>query len=408
MKNPTSPLSMDLWRLSIIGDLIHRHPEDTLTQAQRLDILAGKQWDRPDGTVVTFSAETLRKWLNKFQAGGLAALNDERSRPGVRIPAIIGEALIELRQQNPHWSVKLILEKLHKDGLWNTRVPSQATLYRWCKEHGLMRSRQNAPQEARAYEFTAFGALWSSDVLHGPKVFHAGRKRKAYLLAILDDASRFVTSAKFHVSEGVEPLIEDLRAALLRCGVPLRFYTDNGACYRSRILHQVGARLNIAMPHTPPYKPQGRGKIERFFRTVRERFLAATSSRTLDGLNRDLQDWISDYHRSPHSGIDQETPLDKRLRIENLCRTLPANTSLDPLFMQSRLVRLYKDGTFRLQNRRFEAPKAACAKRLEIFFLPWDLTTVLYGPERWPAKPLDKHANARRFENTSPKEPSHG
>ena len=403
MKNPIPPLTMDLWRLSIIGDLIHRHPEDALTQAQRLDILAEKQWDRPDGQVVTFSAETLRKWLNKFQAGGLAALRDDRSRPGTQIPEAIGEALVTLRRQKPHWTVKLMLEKLHKDGLWNTHEPSQATLYRWCKVHGLMRARQNETPEAMAYEFTAFGALWSSDVLHGPKIYHAGRQRKAYLLAIIDDASRFVVSARFHLSEGVEPLIQDLRSALLRCGVPLRFYSDNGACYRSRILHQIGARLNIAMPHTPPYKPQGRGKIERFFRSVRERFLAATGARTLDQLNRELQEWIGAYHRSPHAGIEQETPLDKRLRIENLCRTLPAAADLDALFMQSRLVRLYKDGTFRLQNRRFEAPKAPPGNRLEIFFLPWDVSTVRYGPERWPAKLLDKHANARRFENHPPK-----
>lgn len=145
----------------------------------------------------------------------------------------------------------------------------------------------------------------------------------------------------------------------------------------------------------------------RFFRTIRERFLATTTARTLDQFIRDLQEWIGEYHRAPHAGIEQETPLDKRLRIENLCRTLPAATNLDALFMQSRLVRFYKDRTFRLQNRRFEAPKAGPGKRMEIFFLPWDVNTVLYRPERWPAKPLDKHANARRNENQPPTELSH-
>ncbi len=404
MKNPNPPLPPDLWRLSIIGDLIHRHPDDDLTQAERLAIMAGKTWDRPDGTTCQVSAETLRKWLSKFRAGGLAALGDGRPRPGTRIPDPIAEAIARVRREKPHWTVKLIAEHLHETGVWNARQPSLATLYRWCKEKGFLRARHEHLPDAAAFEFTAFGALWVSDVLHGPKVLADGRKRKTYLLAIIDDASRFVVSARFHLSEGVEPLMDDLRLALIRVGAPQRFYTDNGACFRSRILHQVGARLGIAMPHTPPYQPQGRGKGERFFRTVRERFLAANTARTLDQLNRDLQAWIAEYHKSPHGGINEETPLDKRLRIENLCRALPAATNIDALFMQDRLVRLYKNRTFRLQNRLFEAPQAKPGTRLQIFFRPWDLTTVFYGPEHLVAKPLDKHANARRFEHPNAKE----
>jgi hypothetical protein len=190
----------------------------------------------------------------------------------------------------------------------------------------------------------------------------------------------------------------DLREAIQRFGVPQRFYTDNGAAFRSKILHQVGVSLGISMPHTPPYKPAGRGKIERFFRTVRDRLLAKTTAKTLDQLNRDLQEWVGGYHQNPHEGIAGETPLDKRLRIENLCRNLPETVNIDALFMQSRLVRLYKDGTFRLHNRIFEAPKAHPAKRVEIFFQPWDLSRVFYGQERWLAQRLDKHENARRFE----------
>jgi len=404
MKNPNLPLTPDLWRLSIIGDLIHRHPDDDQTLAERLATLADKTWDRPDGTGCQLSAETMRKWLSKFRAGGLAALGDERPRPGTRIPDPIAEAITRLRAEEPHWTVKLIVEHLHKAGLWNARQPSLATLYRWCKEKGLLRARRGNPPAARAFEFTAFGALWLSDVLHGPNVLVGGRKRKAYLLAIIDDASRFVVAARFHLSEGVESLMEDLRLALIRVGVPQRFYSDNGAAFRSRILHQVGARLGIAMPHTPPYQPQGRGKIERFFRTVRERFLAPNTAKTLEALNRDLQAWIAEYHKTPHGGINEETPLDKRLRIENLCRTVPAGANIDAMFMQDRLVRLYKDRTFRLQNRLFEAPEADSNTCLHIYFRPWDLTTVFYGPEQRLARPLDKHANARRFEHPTTKE----
>lgn len=116
---------------------------------------------------------------------------------------------------------------------------------------------------------------------------------------------------------------------------------------------------------------------------------------------------MGQYHQVPHNGLTGETPLDKRLRIENLCRNLPETVNIDALFMQSRLVRLYKDGTFRLKNRLFEAPEARPANRVEIFYHPWDLAKVFYGRERWPAWPLDKHENARRFENAVRKEGRH-
>lgn len=407
MNRMNSTLTPELWRLSIIGDLIHRHPDDGCTLAARLAELAAKTWTRPDGTACQFSHETLRKWHARFQTGGLAGLAENRLCPGTQIPEKLGDALIDLRQQHPNWTVMLLTEELQKTGVWNGRSPSLASLYRWCKAKGLLRSREAEPLSARAFEFTAFGALWVSDVLHGPKVTVSGKKRKAYLLAILDDASRFVVSARFHLSEGIEPLIIDLRQSLIRFGVPQRFYTDNGAAFRSRIIHQVGARLGIAMPHTPAYKPQGRGKIERFFLTVRERFLAKNTARTLEQLNRDLQEWVAEYHQNPHGGIADETPLDKRLRIEGLCRALPQNANIDPLFMQSRQVRLNKDGTFRLQNRIFEAPQAPRVNRVEIFFYPWDLTTVFYGQERRPARLLNKHENARRFEHPNAQEAHH-
>ncbi len=407
MKRNEMTLTPELWRLSIIGDLIHREAGDGRTLSERILELADKTWIRLDGTPCQFSCETLRKWYSRFQAGGLTALADTRSRPGTQIPEKLAEALISLRRKQPHWTVMLMVEELQKSGDWDGRHPSLASLYRWCKDKGLLRSKKADQSSGRAFEFTAFGALWLSDVLHGPKVNVSGKKRKAYLLAIIDDASRFIVSARFHLSEGIESLMIDLRQALSRFGVPQRFYSDNGSAYRSRILHQVGARLNIAMPHTPAYQPKGRGKIERFFLTVRERFLAKNSAKTLEQLNRDLQEWVAEYHQNPHGGIAEMTPLDKRLQIKNLCRALPETANIDPLFMQSRQVRLTKDKTFRLQNQIFEATEAPCAKRIEIFFYPWDLTNVFYGEERHPARLLDKHENARRFERPHNQENKH-
>ncbi|MEW6711634.1 MAG: DDE-type integrase/transposase/recombinase [Candidatus Riflebacteria bacterium] len=392
-------LSADLWRLSIIGELIHRRSDDDRTLTESINELAGRKWSRPDGSACELSSETIRKWLYRFRAGGLVALKDRSS--GSRGPEI-GEKLelefLKLRQEKPRWTIQLILKTLLEKQIWNGRQPSQQTIYRWCKLKGLLRTGNESCKDVRAFEFRNFGELWVSDFMHGPRVQHEGRKRKTYLLAIIDDASRYVVVANFHLAESVETLMINMRTAIQRFGIPMRFYTDNGSSYRSQILRQLGQRFNIAMPHTPPYTPQGRGKIERFFRTVREQLMARIDEKTLPGLNRKLHEWLALYHNAPHSGIEMESPFTKRSVIENSCRELPPAANIDSMFMQQRNCRVYKDGTVRLQGKIFETPEAIKGGRTEIHYYPWDLSQVFYSERRLPAKPIDKLLNARRFE----------
>jgi transposase InsO family protein len=398
MKTPNN-LSTDLWRLSIIGELIHRHSDDNRTLTECIDDLAGRKWSRPDGSICELSCETIRKWLYRFRAGGLNGLKDQSC--GMKEPDV-GEqlelAILKLRQDYPRWTIQLILQTLQKQRVWNGRQPSQATIYRWCKFRGLLRVAKDNANDVRAFEFKNFGDLWLSDFMHGPRVLHEGRKRKTYLLAIMDDASRYVVAANFHLAESVETLMINMRTSIQRFGLPMRFYTDNGASYRSQILRQLGQRFNIAMPHTPPYTPQGRGKIERFFRTVREQLMAKTDEKTLSGLNRKLHEWLATYHNKPHAGIEMQSPFAKRSIIQNSCRALPPATNIDSMFMQQRSCRVYKDGTIRLQRMIFETPQAVKGGRTEVFYYPWDLTQVFYSEQRLSAKLIDKIQNARRFE----------
>jgi len=391
-------LSADLWRLSIIGELIHR-TDDGRTLTDCINELAARKWSRPDGSICELSPETIRKWLYRFRAGGLSGLKDRSS--GSRGPEI-GEHMelefLKLRQAKPRWTIQLILRTLQQQNVWDGRQPSQPTIYRWCKLRGLLRNGNESCKDVRAFEFTNFGELWVSDFMHGPRVLHEGRKRKTYLLAILDDASRYVVAANFHLAESVETLMINLRTAIQRFGLPQRFYSDNGASYRSQILRQVGQRFNIAMPHTPPYTPQGRGKIERFFRTVREQLMAKTDEKTLAGLNRRLHEWLATYHNTPHAGIEMQNPFIKRSVIDNVCRELPPAANIDAMFMQQRNCRVYKDGTVRLQRMIFEVPDAERGGRTEIYYYPWDLTQVFYSELRLPAKLIDKQQNAKRFD----------
>jgi putative transposase len=393
-----TPQDVALWRYGIMSRLLHRDPEG-LAQEELLAELTGQDWVRPDGERCTLSPETLRKWLYRYRVGGLDALADQpRADKGrFQLPEALADALFALRAEHPRWRLSILFKHVRHTGLWDGLKPSRSALYRFCQNKNLGRAPL-PPSPRRAFAFTAFGQLWSADFLHGPKLWVGKRKAKVYLHAILDDCSRFVVGAAFHTAESVESMMADLMGAVRRFGIPQRYYSDNGAAYRSRHLQVVAARLGIQIPHTPPYQPQGRGKIERFFGTVRGQFLEVQHFKTLEEINQAFAQWLAEYHHTLHSAL-KATPLDRRLGVENVCREVPAVADVEPLFRMERRCRVSGCGSIRLMKREFEVPGCLPLSRTTAYYLPWDLSRVFYGDDMLLARPLDRAGNARRFEH---------
>ena len=143
-----------------------------------------------------------------------------------------------------------------------------SSVHRLLKREGLNRPAQQKPEDRRKYEAELANDIWQSDVMHGPMVRVGDKMRKSYLIAFLDDHSRLVPHAEFYLSEGLACFLDAFKMGLLKRGLPRKLYTDNGAAFRSRHLEQVCASLGIALVHARPYRPQGKGKIERFFGRV--------------------------------------------------------------------------------------------------------------------------------------------
>lgn len=391
-------LQKALWRYGIISPLLHR-TDDDLPLAQMIQQLADKTFLRPDNTPVTLSAEALRKWLYRYRAGGLDSLIDKtRSDKGSHdIPQPLAEAMADLRRCHPAWPTSCLLQRLMQDGHWNGIKPSRASLYRYAATNRMQRDVPAASQgPMRPFAFDAFGQLWIADFMHGPRLRYGRRFRKAILHAIIDDATRYVVCAHFGWQETVQCLMTELMRAVHRFGICQRFYTDNGPCYASSHLKQVCARLGVHLVHSRPYRPQGRGKVERFFRTVRDQFLVDQNARTIEQLNDNLNLYLAEYHQRRHRGIGQ-SPLQKRLAGDNVCRQLPEVTDIRHLFAAQKSCRVYNNGTIRINRQVFEVPDALPATRIQVCYLPWEPGWVFYGNDLKPARPVDPYANAKRF-----------
>ena len=394
-----------LFRYGLIAPLVlETLPRGELTR--RAQEVAARLYDIPHSMRRQVSVDTLLEWTLRYRRNGLTALipKPRQDRGQQRAVAPHTAALIErLKRENPHRTGAALLREL---------APAQAgtlsasTLYRFLRARGLT-ERQLLLEKATAhkkYEAEFANQTWQSDMLFGPWVQRAGGgKMQVFLQATLDDASRLIPHAQFYPNQGLDSFLDCLRQAIAARGLPTRLYMDNAKIYRSPQLARIAASVGILIIHTPPYQPEGRGKIERFFRSVREQFLASLDSKALlsiEQLNERLWHWLDTvYHRREHSAL-QTTPLLRWQRDIEQVRQLPPATDMRRLFFHrvDRLVR--RDSTFLLRNRFFEAPPPLAGKRIEVRFDPLDLAHVeIYcdGKPEGAARLVDAVVNGRTY-----------
>ena len=267
-----------------------------------------------------------------------------------------------------------------------------------------MKKPTSKPKDCRKFEAELPNDLWQSDVMHGPRVDVDGKLRKTYLIAIIDDHSRLIPHARFYLSEALSSYLCALEKALRTRGLPRKLYVDNGAAFRSRHLEYVTASLNIALIHAKPYKPQGKGKIERWFKTIRSSFLPGFEGNSLQDLNEAIENWVAEvYHMRKHGSTGQ-TPLERFTSNMECLRPIPEN--LTDHFRKVLRRKVAKDRTVILEGRLFEAPIHLIGQQVELVYHEDNPEHVEI---RWNSKsyglvrPVDLHVNCRvkRDENNT-------
>jgi transposase InsO family protein len=318
------------------------------------------------------------------------------------VPPALAQLIERLKRENPHRTGTTLLRELALSADQNTPPISASTLYRFLKQRGLTTRQLLAPPARRKFQAERSNQIWQADMLFGPYVQRpGGGKMQVFLHAILDDASRLIPHAQFYSTQGLDACLDCLRQAVAARGLPVRLYMDNAKTYRGQQLARIAASIGILIVHTPPYQPEGRGKIERYFRSLREQFLANLDpqvSLSLEALNQRLWTWIDNvYHRSEHSAL-QTTPLLRWQRDIEHIRQLPPSTDLRRLFFYrlDRLVR--RDCTFQLQQRLYEAPPHLVGQTIEVRFDPLDPVEVevyFQGQLQATARLVDPVINAQ-------------
>jgi putative transposase len=363
-----------LFRYELIQDVID--PQLPARERGRLvRELAGREHSGPSGKPVRVSEQTIRRWARGWRSGGFEALVPSPARVSARTPAEVLELAVALKREKPARTATQITRILRVQAGW---APSDRTLQRHFARLELGRELEAEPQAFGRFEATRCNELWTGDALHGPVICG----RKAYLFAFLDDRSRAVMAARFGFSEDTVRLAAALRPALASRGVPENIYVDNGSAFVDSWLLRACAVLGIKLTHSTPGRPEGRGKIERFFRTVREQFLVeitaevAAAITSLAELNRLFTAWAETvYHVRPHSETGA-APLCRWQEGIPVPLPLPSPAQLREAFLWSEYRTVTKTATVSLHGNTYQVDHLLAGRKAELVFDPFDLEDI--------------------------------
>jgi len=399
MKNPSSYLKM-----RVMG-AIDLAPGKTITE--RIRRVSEMTFTDEDGHQRRFTWRTISTWLYRYKARGVTSIQPTPRSDKGRPRKVSPERLLEAIEQ--------VLPLFH------TKHPSKQALYRACIERGILRREEVAPntfsrlcnqlellkplskitkKRRLAFSKQYANEMWQADTMFGPFVRNNNTPKQTKLICFLDDASRVVCHAEFFFSENVDALIKAFRSALYKRGVPESLYVDNGSIYTSKEIVQICARLGTLLCHAPVRDAAAKGKIERFFRSIRDDFLSRNLDlSSLSALNRQLTCWIEDkYHTRKHSTLDMR-PIDRFGLDLARIRFLPPNEANDELFFVEQNRHVKNDNTLSLRNIRFEAPRDLRNRKVQVRYDRNHFNKVIIyykGQRMGQARPVDYLANDRK------------
>lgn len=376
--------------------------------AARIKSVSQMTFTDEDGHPRRFTWRTIQTWYSRYQKHGVTVMeNQPRSDKG-KVRKVPLEDVAE--------AVRKVLPKVHGN------PPTLALLYRLCIEEGRLTRAQIAPNTFRrvvkqyellkpdtecsnkvrlAFAKAHANEMWQADTLYGPFVQLNGTPVQTRLIAFIDDASRVCCHGQFFPAENVDTLIEALRAAFYKRGVPHALYVDNGSIYSSKEIIQICARVGCLLHHTPVRDGAAKGKIERFFRTVRDQFLVrALDLSSLDALNRQFTFWVEEHYNAQTHSVLGMSPLDRYALDRSRVRFLPPNEANDELFFVEEERHVRADNTFAFQSLRFEAPRHLPDRTIQVRFerkRPAQRVVVYYKGQRMgEARLLNPVANDRK------------
>ena len=348
------------------------------TRQQRVHDVAAMTFLDEDGNPRQFTWRTIQTWHYRYKNHGITGMTHNPRQDKGQTRKVTPEELLEAINaakphfRNAHANKRALYRFCIEKGLLHADRIAQTTFYRFIREYDLLAPEDNDHKKRLAFSMKFANQLWQADTLFGPYCdtgLSSGSRKQTRLIAFIDDASRVLCHGEFFFEENTDTLVQAIRAAFYKRGVPEQLLVDNGSIYSGQEITLICARVGCLLRHTAVRDAAAKGKIERFFRRVRDQFLVRQLDlSSLEALNRQFTHWVeSDYNAVHHDALGMK-PIDRfGIDLARL-RFLPPSEHSDELFYAEAERKVKKDNTFSFAGRRYETPVDLRDKTIQLRF----------------------------------------
>ena len=392
------------FRFGLIAPIVQRQLQPGERYALLKEI-AQQRYTIPGSEKNTVSVRSLERYLQAYEAEKFEGLKPQvREKRGTlqnHDPEVLKRA-IELRKELTSRSVEQVIRILELEKAVPVGVLKPRTLSRYFQDMGWSKRDlyHAVKKEFRQFEHNTPNDCWQADTQHTlylPDPKNPEKRKKAYLIAIIDDHTRRIMHAEFFMEERYPRLERCVQKAVVKYGVPNLFFCDNGSVYSAKQFHIMCARMGTKLIHAKPYSPESKGKIEKFFQYIDSSFTGEANLlinqgklTSLKQLNDYLRSWLEAYDNRVHRSTKQTPKKRYETQMEHT-RHLPAELLKDIfLWEEERTVR--KTAIIELEGNQYDVDSSLRGKRIQIRYNPFDLSLI----QVWK--------DDERFDNAKPAE----
>ena len=390
-----------LMRYSVISPLITGLQEDYPSLDAFFRAASVKGVTAPDGSIRKYAPATIENWYRAYKSGGFDALlpagRSDAGKPR-KLDDELQEQIRYLKTNYPRMSAAAIYRQLQDNGSIRQSEISESTINRYINLLALELKTTNN-QDMRRYERPHINEVWCGDSSVGPYLKTPdGKKHKLYIIALIDDASRFITGVDIFYNDNFVNLMSVMKSAVAKYGRPKLFNFDNGSSYKNKQMELLAARLGSALNYCRPYTPTAKAKIERWVRTMKDQWMASLDIRdfhSLDELRGNLLAWVHLYNNSPHASLNEKTPQERFFSEPEQIRRLPPE-QLDKDFLLEIERRVSSDSVILIDQVEYEVDFRFAKQRIRLRYSPDMKDIFIVEPDNTltPIRLLNKQENA--------------
>ena len=393
--------SIALMRYGAIAPLISGVPEEYPSLSAYFREVSQDGILHPTGEIRHYAPGTIEKWLLDYREGGFDALIPKsRSDCGTsrKIDDELKEQIRYLKLHYPRLSASAIYRQLLDNGSIKSGQLSESTVLRFINEMSL-REKFSSNQDLRRYERPHINEVWCGDSSVGPYLTtNDGKKHRVYVIALIDDASRFITGIDVFFNDNFVNLMSVAKSAVSKYGVPKVFNFDNGASYRNKQMEMLAARIGSTIHYCRPYSPVQKAKIERWFRTMKDQWMATLNMKdfhTLDELRGSLMTYVKLYNQRPHSSLNGKSPEERFFSESERIRRI-SDDQIETSFLLEIERRVSSDSVIMIDQVEYEVDYRFAKQRITLRYSPdmADIYVVEHDGSLTPVRLLNKQENA--------------